>query len=570
MTRNRIAKFLPMPVLAAVVAVLGTLPPPTSAQERLVALPEYEQGQKMGGGAANGVKYGGLTVTWLEGGKSFEYDWDGKRFHYDIAAGKAEEIGKAKGDGGNGKGKGKGGKKGGGGDDDDDFPQSGPFLDAFAPNPEPQARGRQAASATSPNGRIVANYKDNNLWLTNTASKTEIKITNAGNPQARIKFGTASWVYGEELAQTTAMWWSPNGKKIAFYRFDESKVPDYNLPLNQSKLRPTIDSEPYPKPGDPNPVPDIFIYDLDSKSTIQVDVRDGKPFENSVVGHYVYHVSWSPDGKELFMHRMNRKQNILEFVAADPVTGKCRVIVRDEWPASWLHKIPPLRYLNDQEPFYLGVSERNGFKNFYLYNPGRPSLLNPITNHQFEVANIVRVDEKNGLLYYMARSGDNHMKMQLHRVGLNGTGDKRLTDPAWNHSIDLAPDGKHFVDVYQSHDTPSATRLVNAEGKVLAELAKGDLTNFLKQGFKPVELFTYKAGDGVTELHGLLHFPAKFDPSKKYPLLVSVYGGPNTNKAAENFKTPSAVTEYGVLFTRSWISAAVPPAAASSSPTPFT
>jgi len=132
----------------------------------------------------------------------------------------------------------------------------------------------------------------------------------------------------------------------------------------------------------------------------------------------------------------------------------------------------------------------------------------------------------------MARSGDNPMKLQLHRVGLDGTGDTRLTDPAFHHAVDLAPDGKHFIDVTQRHDTPPATRLVSAEGKVLAELAKSDLTKFDKLGLKKVELLKFKAADGTTDLYGMLHFPSDFDPAKKYPLLVSVYAGPETNGGA--------------------------------------
>jgi dipeptidyl-peptidase-4 len=147
----------------------------------------------------------------------------------------------------------------------------------------------------------------------------------------------------------------------------------------------------------------------------------------------------------------------------------------------------------------------------------------------------------------MARSGDNPMKLQLHRVGLDGRGDRRLTDPAFNHTVDIAPDGKHFIDVMQNHDCPPSTRLVDADGKVVAELAKSDTSKFEQLGLKRVELLTYKAADGVTDLYGLLHFPSNFDASQKYPLLVSVYAGPATNGARETFTLPHLLTEYGFL-----------------------
>jgi dipeptidyl-peptidase-4 len=204
-----------------------------------------------------------------------------------------------------------------------------------------------------------------------------------------------------------------------------------------------------------------------------------------------------------------------------------------------------MTYLKDKNRF-VWLSERTGWKNFYLYDLGG-RLLATLTNHPFEVANVVRVDEDAGLLYYMARSGDNHMKMQLHRVGLDGKGDKRLTDPAFHHTVDLAPDGKHFLDVAQTHDTPPVTRLLTTDGEVVAELAKSDTTKYDKLGLRRVELITYKAADGQTDLHGLLHRPSNFDPAKKYPLLVSVYAGPNTNKGRETFTLPNPLTEYGFL-----------------------
>jgi dipeptidyl-peptidase-4 len=293
-------------------------------------------------------------------------------------------------------------------------------------------------------------------------------------------------------------------------------------------------------------VVDLYVYDVAAKTTTKVDVRDGKPFEDATVGYYVYQVSWSPGGgKELLFNRTNRRQNVLEFCAADPATGKCRVIVREEWPTGWVDNHPPIRYLKDNYRF-LWTSERTGFKNFYLYDLSG-KLLATVTNHPFEVAQIVRVDEDANRLYYLARSGDNHMKMQFHRCTLDGKDEKRLTDPAYNHGVNLAPDGKHFIDVAQTHDCPPVTRLMDETGTVNEELAKSDTAKFDSLGLKKVELITFKAADGATDLHGILHKPSNFDPAKKYPLLVSVYAGPATNAARETFTLPSALTEYGFL-----------------------
>ena len=156
-------------------------------------------------------------------------------------------------------------------------------------------------------------------------------------------------------------------------------------------------------------------------------------------------------------------------------------------------------------------------------------------------------------MFYTARDGDNYMKVQLHRVGLDGKGHVRLTDPAFTHNVTAAaisPDNSRFIDVYQTHNESPASQLVDAaSGKVLAQLTKSDLTRFDQAGFKKAEQFSYLAADGKTKLFGQISFPSNFDPSKKYPVLVSVYGGPESgnNTPTENFAGPSANAEYGFL-----------------------
>jgi dipeptidyl-peptidase-4 len=507
-------------IVVALTMLVAVLPLTSTAQDRLKTMPGYDRFQKVSREIPGSVKLGTLSVKWKDAGNSFDYYKDGKAYHYDIATRAITEIGSAPPDAESER---MGGRR----------------------RPTGVERGRQYALAISPDGKLKAFYRDRNLWLSDASGAGEIAVTTDGNEKARIKYGIASWVYGEELDQVTAMWWSPDNKKIAFYRFDESQVPDYFLQLDQTKLQSRVDIEAYPKAGVNNPIADILVYDVGTKKTVKLDVRDGKPFDNSVVGYYVYSVQWAPDGSELLCNRTNRRQNLMEFTACNPETGKCRVIVREEWPASWTENHPPLKFLKDGKRF-IWESERTGWKNLYLYDLSG-KLLSTLTNHSFEVGAIVKVDEDAGLLHYMARDGDNHMKLQLHRVGLDGKGDLRLTDPAFNHSVDVAPGGKYFIDLAQTHDIPPVTRLVDADGKVVQELAKSDTTKFDQLGLKRVELIKYKAADGTTDLHGLLHFPSNFDPARKYPLLVSVYAGPATNGARETFTLPNQLTEYGFL-----------------------
>jgi dipeptidyl-peptidase-4 len=544
-------------VIAGAIA-LALVVVPMHAQDRLRTMPGFDQFSKMQAAMQGGpaVISGAITPAWADDGKSFTYATAGKAYKFDLTTMRAVETGEAP-VAGPGRGAGPGragggppaaGRQGGGGRGDAQAPAGA----VIACPPEQVQRGRQAACAASPDGKMKAYYRDRNLYVSNADGTGEVAVTTDGSEKARIKYGVGSWVYGEELDQTSAIWWSPDSQKVAFYRFDESKVKDYYIQMEQTQLQVSLDTEAYPKAGTDNPVADVLVYDLATKKRVTLDTRDGKPFANDTVGYYVYGMaprgSWMPDSSELLMNRTNRRQNIMEYVACSPATTKCRVVVREEWPTGWTENHPPLRWLADHKRF-IWQSERNGFTNYYLYDvSGR--LINPITTGAtFEAGNILKVDETAGLMFYMARDGENYMKQQLHRVGLDGKGDVRLTDPKFTHTVSVSPDNKFFTDVYQTHDSPAATQLVDAAGKVVAQVAKSDLTKFNALGMKKVEMFTYKASDGTTTLYGTIAFPSTFDPAKKYPTLVSVYGGPasGSNVPTETFATPSATAEYGFL-----------------------
>jgi len=503
-------------LILALAGLLGATLSQVDAQDRLPGMPGYERYVEMAPQIRGSIVSGALPVEWAADGSSLMYEKDGERFQYVVRTGEVRALGAQP-----------------------------PLERGRFPRGGRPARGRQFESAPSPDSTLLAFYRDRNLYISAADGTGEIAVTTGGNEADRTKFGTASWVYGEELNQVTAMWWSPDGSRLAYYGFDEGPVLDYYLQMDQTKIQSSLDVEAYPKAGAANPVVTLYVYDVAKGTSTEMNVRDGRPFSNDVVGHYVYRIEWSPDGTELTLQRTNRRQNINEFAACDPGTGACRVVVREEWPASWVENHPPRYYLEDGHRF-LWLSERTGFRNIYLYDLSG-ELLATITDHAFEVEDVLRVDEDAGLVYYTARDGDNHMKLQLHRVSLDGSGDRRLTDPSYNHSVTLSPDGRYFVDVAQTHDFPPFTQLRNVEGELVAELATSDLTRFEDLGLKKVEMFTFTGADGVTELHGMLHKPSNFDPAREYPVLVSVYAGPATNGASENFTLPNPLTEFGFL-----------------------
>lgn len=484
-----------------------------SAQDKLKKMPGYEQYAKMAPQVYSSIKMIPRSVKWAKDDKTFTYVDNGTEYTYSVRSKKVISSKKA---------------------------ERRPRNWGNWP-----ARGRQFESAMSPDEKLKAFYKDRNLYISNPDGSNVQAVTTEGNDENQIKFGTATWVYGEELGQNTAMWWSPDSRKIAFYKFKEKDIKKYYVLYDQTKIQDSVEIEAYPKVGAPNLPVDILVYDLDTKKTVTLDARDGKPFNDGAVGTYLYGVKWSPDGKEVLFHSKNRKQDILEYRAGNPTTGKTRIVVREEWPASYV-EITPEKFELEDKKHIIWASERSGFNNYYLYNVDG-TLVNKITNHNFEVSNIVTVDEKRKVLYYMARSGENHMKMQLHRVKFNGTQNKRLTNPKYNHRVQISPNKKYFIDIAQTHDIAPFMDLMSISGKKIATIVKSDMSKFNELGFKTTEVFTFTSADGETELHGMLHFPSNFDASKKYPVILANYGGPATNAFKETFTYPNPITELGFL-----------------------
>lgn len=491
-------------------------------QDRLPTMPRYDRYVRLRNQINGSYKAGVLqSVRWSEDGKQLGYAFDGKNYIFDLATKKVAdgELPASTNNGSNAR--------------------RGPRR-----NPE---RGRQFDTVFTEDNKMKAFHRERNVYIAAPDGKNEVAVTTDGNAKDRTKYGVASWVYGEELNVREAMWFSPDGGMLAFYKFDESKVPDYFLAMDQAKVQSAMDIEAYPKAGAPNPGVTLFVYDLNSKKTTTVETS----FDSGVpdIGHYVYDVRWSPDGKELLFNRTNRKQNTLEFCAADPATGKCRVIIKESWPASWTENHPGIQYLDETRPGpkrFIWTSERNGFRNAYLYDLSG-KLYNAVTNNQFDMASVTRVEVKKNTVWYTGRSGENPYLLQLHKVGLDGKGDTRLTDPKFHNTVNLSPDANWFTDTITRTNEPAVTQLCDGKGKVVAELMKSDLSKFNELGLKKSERFTFTAADGKTKCWGTLNFPSDFDPAKKYPLLVSVYAGPESGGGFENFDLPDAVTEFGFL-----------------------
>jgi dipeptidyl-peptidase-4 len=412
-------------------------------------------------------------------------------------------------------------------------------------------RAQQHRSERSPDGTMTAVYKDFNVWIRDQKNLKLRPITNQGTD--RLRYGTGCWVYGEELEQDTAMWWSPDGRKLAFYEIDERGMRDYVLTVDNTQRYTRTQSVRYPKSGDQNPQVHLLIYDLDSLSTMRVST--GTPgFE------YIYNVRFSPQGDDLLFTRSNRMQNRLEIVAADVATGKTRVVVVETQPTFQAFK-PAMRMV-DRSGQFIWETERTGWKNFELRSLDQQQQRVPLSEFSdFPCDEILWIDRKAGLMYYSAFSDDsNPYNRQLHRCLLDGTGRHRITTAELNHSDFLvSPDHRWVIAVGQRFDRSPVTILYPAN-------TKADTASTPQVGARPLfggakltpdgpptaasmhnEIFQFTANDGATAIYGTLQKPSDFDPSKSYPLLVDVYGGPQSEGISNRFAATNPVCELGFL-----------------------
>ena len=410
------------------------------------------------------------------------------------------------------------------------------------------ARGRQFTTAESPDGAWTARSEGGNLFLEPKDGERFAVTTDGGG---RVKYGQASWVYGEELDQTTAMWWSPDSRFLAFYRFDESAVKDFHILKGWTGLNTEVLSEAYPKPGAPNPTVGLLVHEIASGRTVRVDGLAAATGAVADAEYYLYNVRWTPDGGELLFSRTPRRQDVLDVLAADPGTGAARLVVRERQD-TWQNNRPAMRFLADGKRF-VWETERTGFRHYELRSLDG-ARLETLTAGEWPCEAIHEVDEEDGELWFTAWSAESEARQQLHVARLDGSGAWRVTGGDFHHgSYLVSPDGRFVVATRETTSMPPATVVYErptapgATGRLVAVLAEGSAKGFATHGLTPTELFTCKAADGETELYGRIAFPPAFDPAKRYPVVVDTYGGPTVRLVTDRFTAGDPRTAHGFV-----------------------
>lgn len=409
-------------------------------------------------------------------------------------------------------------------------------------------RARQRTWINSPDNHWKARYKDHNIQLVPLDAEGEpagepVPVTSEGTEKHR--FGTACWVYGEELDQNDAMWFSPDSGKLAFYEIDEGHMQTYYLTTGNTALYTSLHKEQYPTAGKDNPHVKLHVYDLESGQTVTVNV-DGP------VDQYIYRIRFSPDGKELLFHRTNRWQNHLDVMAADVETGDVRTVV-SETQETWQNNAPLMQFLEDGQRF-VWETEKTGWKQFELRHLDGRLLASLTPEADYPVHRIVQIDEPAGWFYYSAFSDENPLDLQLHRSRLDGEGTSpgaRLTPPGYHYSqFNIAPDHSGFLASRETIDQPATIAAFDMQGSEIAELSAGSNAAFAENDLPPGELFSFTSADGKETIYGTLFKPRNFDPDKQYPLLIDVYGGPLSTGVTNRFMPGNPYCELGFVIAK--------------------
>lgn len=370
----------------------------------------------------------------------------------------------------------------------------------------------------SPDGSKVAYVSGNNLFYTDYQSGKTTQITTDGEDDAIIN-GAVDWVYEEEFAMSQGFEWSPDGKKIAFYRFDESKVKKFSMDI-YGNLYPTQDVFKYPKAGEDNSVVDVKIYNLETRKITELD-------EGSENDQYIPRIKWTQDPNLLSFQRMNRKQNKLELILANATDGSLKTIYT-ETNKYYIDVTDNLTFLNDGKHFIFS-SEKDGYNHLYLFTMDGKEV-RQITTGNWEVDAFYGTDEKNKYLYYTSTE-KSPINRELYKIDVKGKKKTQLTNGGGYHFITFNPSMTYYMDIHSTANKPYTQAIYNNKGELVRELANNKALEATMQeyGFADVEFSTLKTTEGV-ELNYLMVKPKDFDPSKKYPLIMFVYGGPGNQQ----------------------------------------
>lgn len=406
------------------------------------------------------------------------------------------------------------------------------------------------AEILSPDRHWVAFVREHNLYVRSVETKQETQLTSDGKQYDDYatspdmdQQGVTERIRG---VSPIGVLWSPDSSRLLTYKLDQTKVRDSYLiqsvvPGPIGAGRPVLYTYRYALPGDPDlPMAKFMVFDLAGKTRVTLDIPP-QQFQLNVVQN-MKSIWWSRSGGQIYCVQRERFSKTLKFSVTDVATGSTRTVIEEHGP-TWIETIS--QSLNDPLVPVLNVgkeaiwySERDGWAHLYLYDMKTGGLKLQITSGPWVVREIKYIDEAKRWLYFTAsgrEEGRNPYLRHLYRIHLDGTEMQLLTPECADHEIAVSPDGLYFVDTYSRIDTVPVSVIRTMDGCVVQELEKADIHRLMARSYQFPEPFRAIAADGKTDIYGAIFRPSNFDPTKRYPIVDSIYPGPQRTQTAEGF-----------------------------------
>lgn len=377
----------------------------------------------------------------------------------------------------------------------------------------------------SPDGSKVAFVKDNNLWYRDLRSGKTVQVTSDGRKNEIIN-GNCDWVYEEEFSFTQAYQWSPDGKTLAYYRFDESKVKEFTIPFYEGGDYPRNYTYKYPKAGEDNSEISIFLYNLANGTAVSAPVtKDGASRD-----FYIPRIKWTRDPAKLCIYKLNRLQNKLELFLADAASGRTELIYTESDP-SYIEINDNLYFLPDGQSFVF-TSEQSGYDQLYRWNWKKQEITR-LTEGSEDIESVNGFDEKRKQVWYTVASGT--MQRKLYTVSWNGGTPRCLTPEDGTHVVTTCEGYNYFLDKHSMLTQPPVFTLRDEKGKIIRTLEDNVTLRSTMQSYALGKIRFLKVKGTDKDLNAWMITPPDFSENKKYPVLLYQYSGPGSQGVLDRF-----------------------------------
>jgi dipeptidyl-peptidase-4 len=396
---------------------------------------------------------------------------------------------------------------------------------------KPITKGKSMYATFSPSGTHIAYVQDNNLYVLGLKKFKTKAVTKDGKKNAIIN-GAVDWVYEEEFSMDRGYEWNEDGSRIAFYRFDESQVKQWQMPVYGS-LYTDYDRFKYPKAGEANSVVDVYVYEVGKRKAKKLETGS----END---QYLPRIKWTKDPNMLSIQRLNRLQNHWELIMANADTRELEVVM-EEKDDSYVDINDDLHFLKDGKHLIM-KSERDGWWHLYLHKINGPQVYQ-ITKGEFEVDQLLGVDEKEGRVYYSSteimkpingRNYDGSVDRHLYSISIDGSKKSLLSKEGGTHTANFSSDHQYYLHTWSSVNQPPYFEICSKDGNAIRLIEDNSALKETLKGYNISQLefsqLEHKGGNDIYSLNYYTIMPNKIDSSKKLPALMHVYGGPGSQQ----------------------------------------